>query len=52
VGPTQQLIVGGKASASAHRQAAYGTMRVIPIWSAKHDIQRALNVRNLIPRPR
>ena len=51
---TQQLIVNGRAGAgigSQHRGGIPGTMRVITNAGpgVKHDIQRALNVRNLNP---
>ena len=51
---TQQLIVNGRAGAgigSQSRGGIPGTMRVITNAgpSVKHDIQRALNVRNLNP---
>ena len=54
---TQQLIVDGKAGVgigSPRRGGIPGTMRVISNAGpgVKHDIQRALNVRNLDPRPR
>ena len=53
---SQQLIVNGKAGVgigSQRRGGIPGTMRVITNAGpgVKHDIQRALNVRNLNPRP-
>src|SRR2546425_12085314 len=51
---SQQLIVNGKAGAgigSPRRGGVPGTMRVIThAWpGVKHDIQRPLNLRNLMP---
>src|SRR5438445_10880512 len=52
---SQQLIVNGKAAAGIGSQRIHGTPGMVNVLSlagpgVKHDIQRALNVRNLNPR--